>query len=140
MRFACAVLASLACLSVAMGDGYGGSYYTGQNMYNGYGKGGMAPVYNYGGYGGYGKGGGYSGYGGSGGGYGGGYGGYPTLLYPVASPEPADIPLGALGGLYGGGGGGGYGGGGGLFSGDGSLLLLLGGAILLMALLSNNTG
>ncbi|XP_060064269.1 shematrin-like protein 1 [Ylistrum balloti] len=102
MRFACAVLASLACLSVAvMGNGYGGSYYPVQNMYSGYGKGGMVAPY-YGGYGGYGKGGGYGGYSG----YGQGQGGYgfPTILYPVASPEPGDLPLAALGGLYGGGG------------------------------------
>ncbi|XP_069122592.1 uncharacterized protein [Argopecten irradians] len=42
MRFACAVLASLACLSVVVkGDGYGGgSYYyqQPQQMYTGYGK------------------------------------------------------------------------------------------------------
>ncbi|XP_069122590.1 uncharacterized protein [Argopecten irradians] len=128
MRFACAVLASLACLSVVVkGDGYGGgSYYyqQPQQMYTGYGKGGVSPYYNYG-YSGYGKGGGNAGYS--------GYGGYPTLLYPIASPEPRDVPLAALGLANGYGGGELFGG-----SGDGSILLLITGAVLLLALLTNN--
>ncbi|XP_021348985.1 keratin-associated protein 19-2-like [Mizuhopecten yessoensis] len=155
MRFACVVLASLACLSVAvMGDGYG---YGGQNMY-GYGQGGMVGYGggygsygggygSYGGgngygsgYGGYGQGyGGYYGNGGKGGGYNsGGYGGgYPTILYPVATPEPGDIPIGALAGGFGAGGGlgGGLGG-----YGDNNILYLLAGGVLLLALLGSNTG